>query len=279
MRVLPNVVYIGPDKAGSTWLFHLLSYHDQAYVTPAKDLYFFDRFYHKGLDWYARQFEGGAPYRIVAEVSHDYLYGRRAAERLQALLPQAKLMVCLREPCERTFSAYLHLVKGGRFSGTFEAALDRHPGLIERSRYGKYVSMYLDHFPRDQIIWAAFDDLQHDSQTFADRLLAQLDLPPIRLPPTLRQNVLPAGRSRSVPLTRAVTRMADMVRGAGMPKLVGRVKASPLVRRLLYAPYREAERPQPTPQTTARLRDGFARDIATLDEVLGTAFGRRWSYG
>ena len=53
--VLPNLVYIGPDKAGSTWLFGLLNRHPDVFMTPAKDLYFFDRYYDKGIEWYAKQ--------------------------------------------------------------------------------------------------------------------------------------------------------------------------------------------------------------------------------
>ena len=45
---LPNLAYIGPDKAGSSWLHTMLDHHPQVYVTEAKDLYFFDRFYHRG---------------------------------------------------------------------------------------------------------------------------------------------------------------------------------------------------------------------------------------
>lgn len=279
MRVLPNVVYIGPDKAGSTWLFQLLSCHADAFVTPAKDIYFFDRYYDLGVDWYARQFEGGAGHRVVGEISHDYLYHRDAARRLRTVLPKAILLVCLREPCERTFSAYLHLVKGGYFAGTFEAALEAHPGLVDRSCYGKYVSMYLDFFPREQLRCVVFDDLQHDAQRFARNVFQAVGLAPIGLPARLRQHVLPAGRSRSVRLTRAVKRAADLARAGGMPKLVGRVKTSGLVQRLLYRPYNDDKRPQPMPRTVARLREKFWPDVARLDEALGTTFGRLWSYG
>jgi hypothetical protein len=279
MRVLPNVIYIGPDKAGSTWLFQLLSCHTDAFVTPAKDLYFFDRYYDKGIDWYAQQFDGGAGYRVVGEISHDYLYHRAAARRLRSVLPEVKLLVCLREPCARTFSAYLHLVKGGYFSGTFEAALEAHPGLVERSCYGKYISMYLDHFPREQLRCVVFDDLQHDAQHFASSVFQAVGLAPMQLPARLQQHVLPAGRSRSVLLTRTVKWAADLTRAGGMPKLIGRVKTSGLVQRLLYRPYNERKRPTPTPQTVTRLREMFLPDIAKLDEKLGTTFGRLWSYG
>ena len=48
MTRLPNFIYIGPDKAGSSWLHEMLIGHPEVYLTPAKDLYFFDRYYDRG---------------------------------------------------------------------------------------------------------------------------------------------------------------------------------------------------------------------------------------
>ena len=47
--VKPNFIYIGPDKAGSSWLHEVLISHDGIFMPPAKDLYFFDRYYDRGL--------------------------------------------------------------------------------------------------------------------------------------------------------------------------------------------------------------------------------------
>lgn len=275
---LPNFVYIGPDKAGSTWLFRLLSHHADVFITPAKDLYFFDRFYDRGLNWYAHQFDGATGQRIIGEISHDYLYDRRAAIRLKRDLSEVQLMVCLREPSDRTFSAYLYLLKCGQFAGTFEEALVAHPGIIQRSLYGKHLSTYLEHFPPEKIYCAAFAELQRDAQSFADGVCDALGLPPISLPPKLRENVLPAATSRSVLLTRLVRYAAELVRGWGMPHLVGRIKASQHVQKLLYARYKADEKPAPAPQTVARLRDIFEPDVALLDKILGTNMLRVWSY-
>ena len=79
-------------------------------------------------------------------------------------------------------------------------------------------------------------------------------------------------------LTKAVKRTADLVRGAGMPRVVGRVKASTLVQKLLYLRYTEKARPRPTSLTLDRLRAVFEPDIAVLDRILETDFGQRWAY-
>lgn len=53
---LPNFLYIGPDKAGSSWLHEVLIQHPEVFLSEAKDLYFFDRYYDRGMAWYASQF-------------------------------------------------------------------------------------------------------------------------------------------------------------------------------------------------------------------------------
>ena len=53
----PNFLFIGPDKTGSSWMFHILSRHPDCFVPVAKDIYFFDRYYSKGMGWYLRHFD------------------------------------------------------------------------------------------------------------------------------------------------------------------------------------------------------------------------------
>ena len=71
---LPNFLYIGPDKAGSSWLHEALLHHPNIFLSEAKDLYFFDRYYDRGLAWYASQFRNAQPiHTVVGEVCPDYL--------------------------------------------------------------------------------------------------------------------------------------------------------------------------------------------------------------
>ena len=276
---LPNLIYIGPDKAGSTWLFQLLSHHKDAFVTPAKDLYFFDRYFDKGLEWYSRQFETDQDHQVIAEVSHDYLYSVRAAERMSGVLAgDARLMVCLREPVERAFSAYLYMVKCGQFNGTFEQAIERFPGLVDRGMYGKHLSKYLDYFPRERLIWTSFGQLRQDPQQFANQVFSRIGLSSIRLSEQLTARSLPAGQSRCVALTRLVRLIAKLVRDAGMPQLVGHVKTSRLVQAILFSSFTAANRPRMAASSRERLRDLFAPDARLLDRVIGTDLSQQWGY-
>ena len=98
----------------------------------------------------------------------------------------------------RTFSAYLHLVKGGIFSGSFAEALQAHPNLIERSRYAKWLIHYLRWYSREQLHCLVFDELRQDPLKFARDLWRRLELPPAAEDVSLKRRVyLLVDRARS----------------------------------------------------------------------------------
>lgn len=274
----PNFVYIGPDKAGSTWLFKVLTWHPQTYVTPAKDLYFFDQFYERGLDWYARQFTPEPHHRIVAEISHDYLYDALAPARMQAVLPQARLMVCLREPISRAFSAYLYLRKFGLHTGTFAQALEDVDRLKERGRYATYLQRFFDRFGRENVYIGLFDDLETDPNRFANNLFAFLELDLLELPEDVQEKTLAAAQARSQHLTRLVKEAALVARSLGLSTLVGRIKGVPVVHRLLYKPFTDKAKPQPDAATVEQLRHFYRPEVEQLDALLGTDLRTLWGY-
>src|SRR5688572_24495864 len=71
----PSFLFIGPDRAGSTWLYETLSRHKQAYMPNVKEFFFFDRYYHRGWRWYESYFKNADQgSRVIGEISHDYLF-------------------------------------------------------------------------------------------------------------------------------------------------------------------------------------------------------------
>ena len=67
----------------------------QVFVPPAKDLYFFDRYYEKGLAWYLSHFQGGRRARRGRAVARLPL-PEEAPDRIRADLPDVQLICCLR---------------------------------------------------------------------------------------------------------------------------------------------------------------------------------------
>ncbi|WP_298886969.1 sulfotransferase [uncultured Serinicoccus sp.] len=274
---LPNFLYIGPDKAGSTWLHEVLVKHPDIFLTPAKDLYFFDRYYQRGTEWYRRFFAGAGGERVVGEVCQDYLFDPTAPQRIQDVLGTPKMMVTLRDPAERAFSSYLYMRKHGRAPATFSEALDRIPKLIEHGRYGALLDNYREVFPDEAFHVAVFDDLKADPQRFLDAVLDWLEVDRMALSDGDEDSKLPASRARNVPLAWSARLAANVVRSLNGAELVGQVKRSRLVHRALYVPF-GAEAPRMSPEDTARIHRELADDVTTLDRRYGFNLRERWGW-
>ena len=275
---LPNFLYIGTSKAGSTWIYKFLAAHAEVYVAPGKGTYYFDQHFERGVDWYCEQFQRAEDKTAVGEISHSYLSSPEAAERIAELLPSAKLIVCLREPVERAFSAYLDSVKNGRFDDTCEAALDANPSLLQRGAYAQHIERYLSLFPREQLHVAVFDDLKSEPQHFADQLCDFLAVERRPLHASDRQKMMPAAKPRSKFVTHMVKQVARSADKIGMRGLRGRIKRSRVVRNLLYRPFRNDEMPRISAATREKCRDHFRPEIQQVDDLLGLGLQEKWDY-
>ncbi|GGL35128.1 sulfotransferase [Phycicoccus endophyticus] len=275
---LPNFLYLGPDKAGSSWLHEALITHPQVYLSPAKDLYFFDRYYERGLDWYAGQFRGATPqHAVVGEVCQDYLADPRCPARIHEALPDARLMVSLRDPVSRAFSSYLYARKHGLWPETFREAVEQVPELVEHGRYGAQLRAYRELFPAERIHVAVFDDLGADPQGYFDAVTDFLQVDRLTLSAELLAERLVASRARAVPVARAVRAFADVARRLDGARVVARVKRSSMVHRVLYTPLGE-DRPVMTPEDREYLRGLYVDDVRLLEEDWGLDLRSRWGW-
>lgn len=274
----PDFLYIGTSKAGSTWLFKLLSWHPQIYVYPGKNLGFFSTRFDKGWDWYIGNFQPEPQHQAVGEVSHSYLVSEQAPARIREFLPDVKMLVCVREPVQRTFSDYLDGIKNGKLSGTLEEELERTPSLLNKSRYGTMLARYLEQFDRTQFHIASFDELSSAPEQFAAGIFQFIGVDPLEIPPAMRNKILPGGTPRSRKMAKAAKTMARFASSIGLKGLRGRLKTSPAVRNMLYRPFKDSARPTMNPATKARLRELMTDEVRRLDELAGTDFCRQWGY-
>jgi hypothetical protein len=276
-RRLPTFLFIGADKSGSTWLFRALRRHPQCFVPAAKDIYFFDRFYERGLDWYASFFDAATEAAVaVGELSHDYLYSDQAAQRIAADLPDARLVVFLRHPVERTFSEHLYRVRSGLSNTDVREALTADPEPIDHSRYARYLPSYLGRFSREQIGVFLHDALVRDPRGFARSVFDFLGIRDVN-GVEYGERVLAAARPRSRILARGARTAATLTREAGFPNLVGRVKSGRITS-LLYAPFREDDRPRLDDADRRWLHEQLDPDLTTLEEMLGWSLSQ-WRAG
>ena len=144
VRVMPDFIIIGAQRAGTTSLFHYARQHPCIGRSFGKELHFFDNLdgsYHKGIMWYRAHFPSylhkyyARKVRgldmITGEASPYYLFHPLVARRISRVLPTVKLIAMLRNPVDRAYSHYHHNVKYGLETLSFEAALDKEPERLD----------------------------------------------------------------------------------------------------------------------------------------------------
>jgi hypothetical protein len=279
MSRLPNFLYIGPDKAGSSWLHEILIRHPQVYLTPAKDLYFFDRYYDRGVGWYADQFREARPeHRVVGEICQDYLFDPSAPQRIhQTLGDDLRMMVSLRDPVERAWSSWLYARKHGLMPESFLSALQSEPTLLDHGRYASGLDRFCEYYPASGIHIAVFDDLAADPQAFLDDTTDFLGIDRQPLAQADLQARLPAARARSVQVASAARRAADWVREHDGARWVGMVKRSPIVQRALYTPI-DKSAVRPDAGSVAFIRESLNDEIDRLESRYGQDLRSRWGW-
>ena len=107
--MLPNFIILGSQKAGTTSLYQVLKQHPEIFMPAKKELNFFfhKAEYAKGQNYYQRYFKN-APVnaRAIGEASPGYICHPETPKRIHRLLPNAKLIVTVREPISRAYSQY-----------------------------------------------------------------------------------------------------------------------------------------------------------------------------
>ena len=221
--MLPDFLVVGAAKCGTTSLFDWICLHPLV-ARPStngqqrKELLFFDYNFHRGADWYRMHFpleverdeferEHGRPF-VTGEATASYLTGHWVPGRVRQVAPDAKLIVTLRNPVDRAYSAFQMsrrerleecesfeeaiALEEQRLAGELER-VRRDPrynpplppplgywSYLHRSRYADHVARWLKVFPREQILFLRFEDIAADPSGELDRVHDFLGLPPHR---------------------------------------------------------------------------------------------------
>ncbi|MBN1218120.1 MAG: sulfotransferase domain-containing protein [Anaerolineae bacterium] len=274
--VCPNFLYIGAEKAGSSWIYEILREHPQVFVPVAKDIQFFDKNYDKGIEWYLSLFKSGAGQRAVGEVSHDYFLAEETAVLIQKHLPGVRLICCLREPIERTMSSFLFYRTTVLDKRTTFAEFAFDDRILKLSDYYYNLYPFYQRFPRQNILVLYFDDLKKNPRLFAQRIYKFLKVDPDFQPKILYQKVLPASEPRFGWIAHLVYQVGLFLRKVGLVNVVGTVKRTGTFRGLFY---RELERKPEIPAAIRqKLKAYYTERYRELPILIGQPLPEAWGF-
>ncbi len=213
-RPLPDFLLVGAKRGGTTSLWRYLQEHPAVLpLFPAaekrKGMYYFDEQYGRGERWYRSHFPtrharaaaaarvGG---RVVAgEGTPYYLYHPWAPVRAARTVPDAVILVVLRDPVERAFSHWKERSKHTEslpFADAIEAEAERcageteriladpsyvsfahrHQSYVDQSRYAPMLERWFAAFGRDRVLVGVSEEMYAAPQAFYDRVTDALGL-------------------------------------------------------------------------------------------------------
>jgi len=267
---LPNFLYVGSPKAGSTWIFEALRAHPEVFIPEAKYVQYFTRYYPRGADWYRKQFRGATgQHTAIGEVNASLMCKRDAIERMAALVPNAKLLISARNPMERDWSAYLFRQRNGEVRGSFREAIDGSDHFVSRASH--YIDCIRDleqYFPRDQLGIFVFDDLKSDPRAFARSIFEFLDVDSEFEFNNAGRKAYAASRARIQWIATGIKKVSVLARDLGMTRMIARAKKSRLLMKTLYVPIDKSKTKQIPLEDWMFLCERYADGINRLGRYL-----------
>ena len=193
MLRLPDFLIIGGMRCGTTSLHELLRMQPALYFPENKESHFFDRRNPDlgvSIERYMDLFSDCPAESFCGEATPDYLTTEGCDELIHSVLPEAKLIVILRDPVERTWSHYLFSVLNKVETMGFQSALDAEAerltvksdhtdiffSYLQRSRYIEHLERFESLFGNDRLKIVFFEDLVKKPQQVLMQLLDFLDV-------------------------------------------------------------------------------------------------------
>ena len=174
---IPDFVVIGAVKAATTWTADQLRAHPDIFI-PGPEPHFFSREYDRGVAWYNEWFAEARADQTIGEKSADYLAHPLAAQRLAEHMPNARLVVQLRNPVERAFSDYCMLYRRGTITDRpltyFSSPDDVTRRFLEGGLYAEHLRRFFYHFSEDQILIVLMEDIEARPLATLERIQAHI---------------------------------------------------------------------------------------------------------
>jgi acetyltransferase-like isoleucine patch superfamily enzyme len=174
----PNLLIVGAQKAGSTWLYDTLKQHPEIFLPRKVELLFFqnnDELLDDLLPSYIEHFTDVKDEKVIGEKTPSYFWSSdlNSDFRSQGLnfnknIPQSvvrilgketKIIVSLRHPVIRAISAYFHHVKRGRIEeGKSIVDYKNKFGIIDIGFYARHLKSWLTVYPKENIFVAGMEN-------------------------------------------------------------------------------------------------------------------------
>ena len=231
IRMLPDFIIIGSSKSGTTSLYNYMIQHPSIGSASIKEVHFFEYITTTSIGWYRSHFPTYI-YKNYVKLARKqdfitgvapatYLFHPHVPKRVLDVIPHVKLIVILRNPVDRAFSAYNHMVREGLQTLSFEDAIKSELKRIEIGKkepqfivnnddfenyptysylrhgiYVEYLKNWMNTFPKKQFLILQTKELGENPTKTLDQTFEFLNLPNHKIKDLERLNVGKYSRMR-----------------------------------------------------------------------------------
>jgi hypothetical protein len=287
---------VGAARSGTTSLYEYLGSVPGVYVAPIKEPHYFApsvsennriaRFVTHDKSQYLSLYKDVKNESAIGEASASYLWDVESPKAIHDVVPDARIIIILRDPIQRAFSHYLMSVRQRQETLPFYDAMENDYKrsdkgyfvshlYVDLGLYSQQVTRHLDTFGHEHVKILMFEEFIKDTKAAVNDVLQFLGLEPYvpsnigavydpYLNPTKRTRMISrlselAFGSRTVSMARDVLKTARRTR-----KNSSSAKDS-LVQKLLQATYKSA-----APEDGTRyLQEIYRHDVAKLKSIIG----------
>ena len=198
--MLPDFFIVGAPKAGTTSLYRYLKQHPDVFLPDIKEPNFFsstellaDNLYYNAkiitdLQEYRALYSGDGDGRVRGDASVSYLFYPQVPQRIKEMVPDARIIIMLRNPVDRAYSHYLMDKRLGYVNISFEEIVMRqsthklqrlfYQQFVEIGLYADQVERYLKVFGENNVHIILFEDFAENVFDCLKQVCLFLDISP-----------------------------------------------------------------------------------------------------
>ena len=201
-----SFICVGPQRTASSWLDQMLRQHPQISLpNSVKETFFWDQRYSKGFQWYYSHFKT-TNHQIMGEIAPTCFDNPQACHRITDANPEIKVLICLRDPIERTYSLYCHKYATGRLKGNFAQALNEDQRLVNSSKYSQYVNLWSKNVGSENILLVRQEGVAQEPIAVLNDICAFIGIPAMEW-----ENPSQKYGQKAQPISVSLTAMANQV--------------------------------------------------------------------
>ncbi len=101
-----DFIGIGANRSATGWIYQCLKEHPEICMSSQKETHFFGKNHLLGFKFLKNNFKHCQPHQIKGEYSPEYISYPGSPELIRKYYPNAKIILCMRNPIDRLYSSF-----------------------------------------------------------------------------------------------------------------------------------------------------------------------------